>query len=163
MNRQGVPERDGSVNLSATEVLLIEPFSRRPSIAGELLKGFGVQTLTRRYEPDEALQHVAKRRVDLVICDADLPSGEGFSFVRRLRRVRGSVNEAQYVPTILVAGHCPESKVLEARDCGASLVLRKPYSPRAMLDRILWLSRDSRLFVEGDSYVGPERPEDKQI
>ena len=162
MARQGASERDGRVNLSGAEVLLLEPFSRRPSIAGQLLAGFGVQTLARRFEPEDALQYLANRRVDPVICDADLPSGEGFTFVRKLRRVRNSVSQAQYVPTLLVAGHCPEKRVLEARDCGASLVLRKPYSPSALLDRILWLSRDNRAFVEGASYVGPERPEDRE-
>ena len=160
MAAQSAFGRDLRVDLSRAEGLLVEPAARGSSIGSQILQSFGVQTVTRRDEVDDALQYLSQRRVDLIVCDGDLPDEDGLAFVRKLRRTRGS-GDAKYVPTILLTGHCPERKVLAARDCGASLVLRKPYSPRAMLDRIVWLSRDTRAFLEGDDYVGPERPEDR--
>ena len=47
---------------------------------------------------------------------------------------------------------------MRARDCGANFVVTKPLAPRVLLDRIAWLGRETRGFVEiGDGYVGPDR------
>lgn len=47
--------------------------------------------------------------------------------------------------------------VQNARDCGAHYIVKKPLTPVVMLERILWIARESRPFIECDVYVGPER------
>jgi DNA-binding response OmpR family regulator len=44
-----------------------------------------------------------------------------------------------------------------ARDAGANFVLTKPIAPNLLLQRIMWIGRDARPFVELESYVGPDR------
>jgi hypothetical protein len=47
--------------------------------------------------------------------------------------------------------------VTNARDCGAHIVMAKPLTPKAVLDRIVWVARTGRRFVESDKFVGPDR------
>lgn len=49
---------------------------------------------------------------------------------------------------------CPPAK---ARDCGANVVIRKPVSPQILFDRLAWVSRVQRPFIECESYIGPDR------
>ena len=39
-------------------------------------------------------------------------------------------------------------KVLRARDCGVSVVLAKPVQPAVLFDRLAWLVRDRRAFID---------------
>jgi DNA-binding response OmpR family regulator len=93
--------------------------------------------------------------LDLIVCEAALPEQDGYDFLHQLRRARLEPNS--FTPAILITAHTPKSQVLKARDCGANFVVVKPLSPRVMLDRILWIARENRAFIECDSYVGPDR------
>jgi hypothetical protein len=35
--------------------------------------------------------------------------------------------------------------------------MAKPLTPKAVLDRIIWVARAGRRFVESDKFVGPDR------
>ena len=58
---------------------------------------------------------------------------------------------------ILLAGHTLQSNVMRGRDCGANFVIAKPITPKILYDRVVWLAKDARAFVESPSYVGPDR------
>ena len=57
----------------------------------------------------------------------------------------------------MTASHIRRGRVAEARDCGANFVVTKPFSPTLLLERILWVARDSRPFLEVGDYLGPDR------
>jgi DNA-binding response OmpR family regulator len=57
----------------------------------------------------------------------------------------------------MVAGHTKASKVKKARDCGANVIIARPFSPSTLLDRIVWIARDPRPFLEAADYAGPDR------
>ena len=44
-----------------------------------------------------------------------------------------------------------------ARDVGANFVVAKPLSAAVLLQRVLWVGRDRRPFVNAENYVGPDR------
>jgi hypothetical protein len=43
------------------------------------------------------------------------------------------------------------------RDSGANFIVSKPLSAAVLLERLLWLSRETRPFVETSTYAGPDR------
>ena len=47
--------------------------------------------------------------------------------------------------------------MLEARDCGAHFIIAKPLTPLIVLERIIWIAKEGRKFLESDTYVGPDR------
>jgi hypothetical protein len=47
--------------------------------------------------------------------------------------------------------------VTKARDCGANFIIAKPITPKIILERIIWVAQSTRLFVETETYIGPDR------
>ena len=77
--------------------------------------------------------------------------------IHRSRLRRSGLKPNAFTPAILVTGHTPRDKVEKARDCGANYIVTKPLTPLVLLERIIFVSRDPRPFVECDSYIGPDR------
>jgi DNA-binding response OmpR family regulator len=142
-------------NLAQVSVLLLEETSLGMSILVQILNGFGARKIHRCDTVEKAEKVVQETDLDLLIIDAMGRSGAGYDFVRWLRR--SGLRPNCYVPVILTAAHTPASAIARARDCGAHILMAKPLTPRAMLDRIVWVARAGRRFVECDSYAGPDR------
>lgn len=148
------PESRVRFNLERASVLVLDESAMGMSIMLQILSGFGVKALHRCETVDEAKDAIAKVEIDLIVCDA-MPGGEGYDFVEWLRRSRIEPN--CYVPVLLTSGHTPSNAVARARDCGAHFVMAKPLTPIAVLERILWIAKEGRRFVECDTYLGPDR------
>ncbi|MCA3721102.1 response regulator, partial [Phenylobacterium sp.] len=125
------------------------------SVLVQILNGFGARKLHRCDSVEKAEKVVREVDLDLLIVDAMGRSGVGYDFVHWLRR--SGIRPNCYAPVVLTAAHTPAAAVAKARDCGAHIVMAKPLTPRAMLDRIIWVARAGRRFVECDRFVGPDR------
>lgn len=145
---------DVRLDLKAAHVLCADENSQGLDILGQILMGFGVQHVTRAQTAEEAMRVMNSAAFDLILIDAGL-GGNGHEVVRWLRTSKLEPN--RFAPVIVLAGHTPLSQVETARDCGSSFLITKPLSARVLLDRIYWLGRAKRLFVEADAYVGPDR------
>jgi CheY-like chemotaxis protein len=142
-------------NLSAAAVLLLDPTPLGMSILVQIVTGFGARTLYRCTTADEAREVLTTEQIDIALIDAVSPSGEGYALVEWLRRSAPELN--RYTPVLLTEGHTRMSDVARARDCGANFLVKRPLSPVAMLERIVWVSKEGRGFVLDDNYVGPDR------
>lgn len=149
------PESRARFNLNRASVLLLEETPLGMSILVQILTGFGAKTLHRCENVAEAEATVQKVEVDLLIVDALGATGAGYDFVAWLRR--SGIQPNCYAPVLLTAGHTPNAAVNKARDCGAHFIIAKPLTPISVLERILWISKEGRRFVECDNYVGPDR------
>jgi DNA-binding response OmpR family regulator len=143
------------LDLRSAHVLCADATLLGLDIMAQILHGFGVAQVVRASSPDEFRDQIKKKTFDLIVVDAGLGSDEGFELVRGLRTQGPEPNRV--APVICVSGYTPKSQVVAARDCGANFVVAKPLSAGVMLDRILWLARHDRLFVESPNYVGPDR------
>jgi DNA-binding response OmpR family regulator len=65
--------------------------------------------------------------------------------------------QTAFIPVVLTMGHARPSQVHLARDSGANFVVAKPITPKVLLERIFWVAREDRPFVETKSFIGPER------
>ena len=142
-------------NLSAAAVLLLDPTPLGMSILVQIVTGFGARTLFRCATAEEAREVLQREQIDLALIDAIAPGGEGYELVEWLRRSAPELN--RYTPVLLTEGHTRMSDVARARDCGANFLVKRPLSPVAMLERIVWVSKEGRGFVLDDNYVGPDR------
>jgi DNA-binding response OmpR family regulator len=149
------PESRARFNLQRASVLLLEETPLGMSILVQILTGFGAKVLHRCESVEAAEQTVHKIECDLMVVDAMGVSGAGYDFVRWLRR--SAIQPNCYVPVLLTSGHTPNILVSKARDCGAHFVIAKPLTPISVLERILWIAKEGRRFIECESYVGPDR------
>lgn len=142
-------------NLEHIKVLLLEGTPLGMEVLAQVLHGFGAKDLNRCFTVEAARHAVQTEVFDLAIVDSLGASGEGYEFVSWLRR--SGIKPNYSVPVLLTAGHTPTAGVAKARDCGAHFILRKPLRPIAVLERIVWIGREGRHFVECDTYCGPDR------
>ncbi len=152
----GLPFRaDERINLSSAEVLLIESQLESLEALAQMFAGFGVYNPHRAANVGEAKQVLTHRPVNLIVVSNVVAGGDGYSFVQWLRRSALQANRV--TPVILLSGHTREADVCRGRDCGANFVLRKPASPVVMMQRIMWISRDQRDFIDAPNYCGVDR------
>lgn len=124
-------------------------------IISQILLGFGVSNRFLCHTVEQAVQRLAIERFDLVIADAEMPDQNAFDLTRTVRKDQDNPNFT--TPIIIASGYTPASKVLQARDAGANLVIMKPIVPGVLLSRIRWLARGDRQFVQSPTYCGPDR------
>jgi DNA-binding response OmpR family regulator len=149
------PESRARFNLQRASVLLLEPTQMGMNILVQILVGFGARSMNRCETVAEAEQAVQKAEFDLMVVDAMGSEGAGYDFVHWLRR--SNIQPNCYAPVLLTSAHTPNGAVSRARDCGAHFIIAKPLTPISVLERIIWISREGRRFVECDSYIGPDR------
>jgi len=148
------PRSRARFNLEGASVLLMDASPLGLEILVQVLSGFGAKNLHRALSIDEARDTIQRHIIDLAVVDAG-PTGAGYEFITWLRRSKIEPN--CFTPILVTAGHTPTHAVNQARDCGADFVMRKPLTPKAVLERIIFISREGRKFVECDAYVGPDR------
>ena len=142
-------------NLSRTVVLLFDPTAMGLAILGQILSGFGARSIHRCQTIDEAKQVVADFEIELMIVDSIAESGEGYEFVRWLRKSAPEPN--RHAPILMTAAHTRGHDVKKARDCGGHFIVTKPLAPIVVLQRIIWIAREGRAFLLSENYVGPDR------
>ena len=143
MSRAIPPET--RINLERTSALLINDNPQGLDILSSIVQGFGLKEQIKCAAPDDARGVVKRRSVDMVLVEC-ASAAESCDFVRWMRR-EGPKTSA-YTPVIILTGHASEGFVAKSRDCGASFIVTKPLTPMVLLQRILWLTKDQREWVE---------------
>lgn len=142
-------------DLQRISVLVVDDNNQSLDIMTQVMNGFGARNVTRCVTVKEAREVLDSRRIDLVFTDASMPVEDGYDLVRWLRRQAKEPN--RFTPVVVVTGHTRQSQVAKARDCGAHFVVAKPIQPNVLLQRVFWVARDERMFVDCDAYAGPDR------
>jgi CheY-like chemotaxis protein len=143
------------INLEKIDFLLIDPNSFFLDILAQVVGGFGVRSITRCSTVAQAKVVLAERVIDFILTDANLPDESGYDFIEWVRR--NAIEANRFVPAIIVTGHTRISQVARARDCGAHFIIAKPITPKIILERIFWVGRENRMFIESDTYCGLDR------
>ena len=149
------PNSRSRFNLKDSAVLLLDATPLGMSILVQIVTGLGAKTLYRCADTESARIAVESNQIDLAIVDSLPPDGEGYDFVEWLRREGGEPN--CFTPVIMTTSHTPRSQISRARDCGANIIVKKPFPPITVLERIIWSSKEGRKFLFTDTYIGPDR------
>lgn len=143
------------VNLERAVILLVDDILGL-EILGQIFYGFGARNLHRSRSIAEAMEVIADRVLDLIIVEAQFGDADAYAMVRTLRA--GACGDAnRFTPVIVLSAHTASAKVTSARDCGANFFVAKPVSPQVIMDRLLWVAREKRQYLEADGYAGPDR------
>ena len=143
------------VNLEKLAVLIVDNNQLSLDILGQVVMGFGVRNISRAQTVKEAKEASLRGPLDFVLCDAQLPDEDGYALLRWMRREAPEPNK--YAAAVVVTGHTRISQVMKARECGAHFIVAKPITPAVLLQRLFWVSKDERMFVDCEAYVGPDR------
>jgi len=143
------------LNFSQIEALIVDADQYSTSILGQILRGFGLSRHSVLETAEEARSRITSAHFDLLICDAILPDTHATDLIKWIRRQPGL--NVKYIPIVVLTGYTQYSNVVNLRDAGANIVVRKPVSPNVLFDHIAWSARTDRPFIETDTYIGPDR------
>ena len=142
-------------SLERIRFLVVDDNVHALNIVKTLLRGLDVTHVFGARTPDEALEHLHKDEVDIVILDYVLGEADGLDFLKRLRTDPKS--PAPYVPVIMLTAHTEKSRVEAARDAGVNAFCSKPVTAAELLRKVALIVDQPRPFVRSDSYAGPDR------
>jgi len=142
-------------NLGEAVTMVVDDSAFGLDLTCEALRGFGVQTRYSCHSAADAIEILKDHPIDLLLVDCEMPGMDGHELVKWLRHSQLEPNA--FVPIIMTAGHVRKTKVAAVRDCGANYLVTKPFSAASLLERLIWVARDSRPFLEVDDYKGPDR------
>ena len=143
------------INLAELSFLIADPNPYSCAITHSILRGFGCNRVTDVRTAKGAITVLLEQKVDMLIVDPQLPPYGGLPFIKSMRQ--NPNNPFRTLPVLVVTGDTRVSKMNEARDCGANLVVMKPMSPSSLYVRIVWLVFNPRKFINVESYCGPDR------
>ena len=143
------------INLDKARALIVDDNPQSMDLLVGVLTSFGLRSIVRKANGVEAREELKYHPVDLILANAQLPELDGYDLVRWVRRE--GEDAIRQTPAIIVTAHTRRAHVEKARDCGANFIITKPISPAVVLERILWVARSDRLFIECEAYAGPDR------
>ena len=143
------------LNLQRTSILLADADMMGQSIVVQMLIGFGARAVARCDDVLEVRRQLANQPYDLIITDPAGFGPDGYDLISWIRRELAPPN--RHAPVLVVTGHTESSRIGQLRDCGANFVVSRPLSATVLLERILWMSREKRPYVETEHSVGPDR------
>lgn len=114
------------------KILLVEDDKDLSKAICMRLRSFGHNPLPA---PDaiSAISEAVKHSPDLVIVDINLPGGDGFTVLDRLK----ATPECATTPSIMITANKQEDLKTKAVDHGAKIFLEKPFGASVLLDAIL--------------------------
>lgn len=140
---------------SALSALVVDDNRHMRALALSLLRGYGFSALREAEDAASAWALSLQRPADIVLVDFDMPGMGGAALIQRFRRDPAS--PAPNGAIILMTAFSDRQRVLAARDAGASEIITKPLSIKALLSRIVAVVDHPRQFVRASAYVGPDR------
>ena len=144
-----------TMNLTLVSALLVDPDAATANLISQMLRGFGLHNQKHVETGQTAKEALEQKLYDLVICESVLPDMSAADLTRWLRGLDG--NPVRLIPVVVLTGYTQRSRVESSRDAGANLVIKKPVPIRALYDRLNWLTKARRVFVESKAYSGPDR------
>lgn len=128
-------------------VLVVDPDPLMLTAVAAVLDLSGYECHMARHAAG-AMQASRSLRLDLVVCDVDLPDQSGFELCREIRRLPA----CERLPFLFVSSGQSDDMVQRARQAGGVYYLRKPYDPEVLIDLVekaIWLPHLVNARIEG--------------
>ena len=121
-----------TVDMTSLKILVIDDEAFMRQLIVRVLKDLGAGGVHEAGNGSEALKQLTERSndLDLVICDLEMPTMDGFEFVQELRAMADPA--LQKIPVLIVSGHSEEENIRKAVGLGISGFLVKPISGQAL-------------------------------
>ena len=118
-------------------ILVVEDQEDNRMILRDLLHSAGYQVLEAA-DGAEGVRMAQAERPDLILMDIQMPGVDGYEATRLIKRERGLAA----IPIIAVTSYALAGDDEKARAAGCDDYVTKPFSPRALLAKVVeWLGR----------------------
>ncbi|MFZ0774285.1 MAG: response regulator [Candidatus Sulfotelmatobacter sp.] len=121
--------------MDKVQVLIVDDSSVMRKIVERSLRQAGIE-IAKVFEAGngaEALAVLSETKVDIILCDINMPVMDGLEFVKQL----SGVENARGVPVVMITTEGSEGHVVQALSAGARGYLRKPFTADQVKEHIL--------------------------
>ncbi|MEO3691951.1 MULTISPECIES: response regulator [unclassified Roseateles] len=80
----------------------------------------------------DALAKLAGAKVNLIVCDVNMPNMDGLTFLKTLKTLPAH----KFVPVIMLTTESQEAKKAEGKAAGARAWITKPFQPSQLVDAV---------------------------
>ncbi len=143
------------IDFGALTFVVIDDSAPMRRIVRTVLHGFGSRHVYEAEDGAAGLEAFLHYAPDIIIADWVMPVFGGLELTGVIRQPGSNPNP--FVPIIMLTGYTEKSRVIEARDAGVTEFLAKPFSPKALYQRILNIVINPRSFIKSKRYFGPDR------
>jgi two-component system chemotaxis response regulator CheY len=121
--------------MNTINTLIVDDSSVMRKIVERSLRqaGLGLGQVLEAGNGAEALATVQNNKVDLILCDINMPVMDGLEFVKQL----SGVDNAKGVPVVMITTEGSEGHVVQALSAGARGYIRKPFTPEQVKEHVL--------------------------
>jgi two-component system, cell cycle response regulator DivK len=112
-------------------VLVVEDQEDNRQILRDLLASVGYEMI-EAHDGEGALVAARTQSPDLILMDIQLPILDGYEATRRIK----AQSDLSHIPIIVVTSYALSGDEAKARTAGCDAYVAKPFSPRALLDKI---------------------------
>lgn len=141
--------------LKRTKFLIADPHQHMRGILRHILQTLGGWDIVLETDEHAVIDAIRLNEPDVAFLDHTPGVMNGIGIVRQLRDPAHS--PMPYLPVIVCSAHANLRRVVDARNAGANEFLAKPFSPKAVSQRLHEVLERPRPFVELDHYFGPCR------
>jgi two-component system, chemotaxis family, chemotaxis protein CheY len=121
--------------MNSLRALIVDDSSVMRKIIERSLRqaGLGFTAVLEAGNGAEALTLLAGNRVELILCDINMPVMNGIELVKQL----STVENARGVPIVMITTEGSESQVVQALSAGARGYIRKPFTAEQLKEQVL--------------------------
>jgi two-component system chemotaxis response regulator CheY len=121
--------------MDSIRALIVDDSSVMRKIVERSLRqaGINISQVLEAGNGAEALGALRDNRVDLILCDINMPVMDGLEFVKKL----ATVQNAKGVPVVMITTEGSEAQVVQALSVGARGYIRKPFTPDQVKEHVL--------------------------
>jgi len=113
----------------AKTIMIVDDSASLRQVVGIALKGAGYEVLEACDGKDALDKLNAGSKVNLIICDVNMPNMDGITFVKAAKQMPN----LKFTPVIMLTTESQESKKAEGQAAGAKAWVVKPFQPTQLL------------------------------
>ena len=112
----------------AKTVMIVDDSDSLRQVVNIALSGAGYRVI-EACDGVDALEKLDGNKIQLIICDVNMPNMDGITFVKELKQLKAH----KFTPVIMLTTDGHEAKKQEGQAAGAKAWVVKPFNPAQML------------------------------
>ncbi|MCB1994942.1 response regulator [Rubrivivax albus] len=112
-------------------VMIVDDSGSFRTVVKLALQKAGYQTV-EAVDGKDAVGKLDGRKLNLIVCDVNMPNMDGLSFLKHLKTTGGY----KFTPVIMLTTESQEAKKAEGRAAGARAWITKPFQPSQLVDAV---------------------------
>ena len=141
--------------LARVQILVVDNDEFMSHLVKDVLNNIGFHNVIWAKDGVQAIEMIKNQPIDLVITDCQMEPMSGYELIRHVRNAADSPNK--FLPIIMLTGNGERVDIEHARDAGVTEYVIKPFTAKALADRICLVVENPRKFVISPSFNGPDR------